>query len=214
MEEQKQIAKALYTINKLAKKSRDKVQLIKAIRDEINFYYSDCGELRVHTIDNRSLKSIVTMIRKLNRNIEINLIESEELDFTIFRKNLSKLWEIVKIEDEKNRWGYQLADYYEVKNYVLSALIDKFELKPVSYHVFPNCRVRPLYAIGGLTFHGAVDMNKRAKGLKEIKEISARNKLENKMTKRKALSVIKNFLKTENVKIEKDWLDPNQFLFN
>lgn len=94
------------------------------------------------------------------------------------------------------------SNLYDLKNHVLETL------KPevIEYHLFENGEVRPLYKIDDYTFHGAeIEESNNLDIAKELKTISADNKLADKITVEEAKEILNSFINStlSNINLQK-----------
>jgi hypothetical protein len=113
------IGEALYSINKEAKRQRDKQNQIAS---EI---YSDIG----------------------NENEYESVYEYQYEKQNSFNRATSQQ------HDSLHRAKNRKEELYGLKETIIYRLVEKFGIKPLGYHTFPDGRSRDYYTIGGYSFH-------------------------------------------------------------
>lgn len=139
---------------------------------------------------------------------DIEDIESDiESDIEYYKDFVSEYKDIKDLlysveHDTMQQLKEEESSLYKLKNLVLETL------KPevIEYHRFENGEIRPLYKIDDYTFHGAeIEESDNLDIAKELKTISADNKLADKITVEEAKEILNSFINStlSNINLQK-----------
>ncbi len=220
--EKQEVGKALYTINKAAKMLRDVAQwrsgyyadylnddAVEFIKEYFGVNIDDRGNaVEYDEYDNAfTLDDINDEIRNQEAEVETSEEGTEDYDFE--KDYLDELYEIRnRLEEDKSKIDkYSLNKakdkFYSIKHDILGfsdALL-------VAYHLFGDGNIRPLYNLGGFTFHGDVISEQDVPDgydIKELNTISSKNELKDKISVKEAERILNEAVansKTENENI-------------
>lgn len=204
------IGKALYTINKEAKRMRD---LKYAAAEFYEQNYTDNEDLKIY-LEQRGfefdengrkvvydqygcafydLDAISNAIKEAYRDYYDEEWDNEEVseDLDDLYKCKAKLTSMLENERKfAHDFKMKQEDYYNLKSKVLK----KLELKPIAYHDFHGI-IMALYEYEGFTFHQPVDELPEGVQIdKEIDCIDSTNTLEEPISVEEAIEILKSFL--------------------